>query len=214
MKTCSKCKIEKPLIDFYKDSRKKDGLRTDCKICSEKRKTIYRQKNLEKIKEGSKKRYLKYFECNSTEILRRNKLWRENNFEIYKESKKKSDLNFLSKNPHYINEYRKNKRDTNPLYKLTCNVRSRLNGFFKKSHTGKINKTIELIGCSPINLRIFLEQKFIEGMSWENQGKWHIDHIVPLSSAKNKEELYKLCHFTNLQPMWATDNIKKGSKII
>ena len=51
-------------------------------------------------------------------------------------------------------------------------------------------------------------------MSWENQGKWHIDHIIPLSSAANEEELYKLCHFTNLQPMWATDNIRKGSKII
>ena len=51
-------------------------------------------------------------------------------------------------------------------------------------------------------------------MSWENQGKWHIDHIIPLSSATNKDELYKLCHFTNLQPMWAIDNIRKGAKII
>jgi hypothetical protein len=51
-------------------------------------------------------------------------------------------------------------------------------------------------------------------MSWDNQGQWHIDHIIPLASAKSEEELYKLCHFTNLQPMWAVDNIKKGSKIL
>ena len=51
-------------------------------------------------------------------------------------------------------------------------------------------------------------------MSWENQGEWHIDHKIPLSSAKTEEELYKLCHFTNLQPMWAIENIKKGSKIL
>jgi hypothetical protein len=63
-------------------------------------------------------------------------------------------------------------------------------------------------------LKIYLEEKFIDGMSWENQGKWHIDHILPLSSATNEDELYKLCHFTNLQPMWATDNIRKGAKII
>ena len=51
-------------------------------------------------------------------------------------------------------------------------------------------------------------------MSWENQGKWHIDHITPLSSAKTEEEVYRLCHYTNLQPLWAEDNLKKGSKIL
>jgi hypothetical protein len=93
-------------------------------------------------------------------------------------------------------------------------LRSRLYGFLKKKQISKQNTTFEVVGCSPQELKIYLEQKFINPMSWENQGKWHIDHIIPLSSAKTEEELYKLCHFTNLQPMWATDNIKKGSKII
>jgi hypothetical protein len=51
-------------------------------------------------------------------------------------------------------------------------------------------------------------------MTWENQGKWHIDHIIPLSSAKTEKEMYKLCHYTNLQPLWAFDNLSKGSKIL
>jgi len=53
-------------------------------------------------------------------------------------------------------------------------------------------------------------------MSWENYGRngWHVDHIIPLSSAKTEEEIYKLCHYTNLQPLWEVDNIKKGNKII
>jgi hypothetical protein len=53
-------------------------------------------------------------------------------------------------------------------------------------------------------------------MSWDNYGfyGWHIDHVIPLSSAKTEEEVYKLCHYTNLQPLWAEDNLKKGSKII
>jgi hypothetical protein len=63
-------------------------------------------------------------------------------------------------------------------------------------------------------LKKHLEIQFIEGMSWENQGKWHIDHKIPLSSAKTEEEVYKLCHYTNLQPLWAEDNLKKGSKIL
>lgn len=214
MKTCSKCRIEKPLTDFYKDSRKKDGLRTDCKTCSEKRKKIYRQNNFEKIKEDSTKRYLKYYTNNSPEILKRNKLWCQKNYETCKKSKKKSDTNFILKNPNYINDYRKNKRNTNPLYKLTCNLRTRIYGFLKKNKIDKTNRTFDVVGCSPQELKIYLEDKFINNMSWENQGEWHIDHIIPLSSAKTEEELYKLCHFTNLQPMWATDNIKKGSKLI
>jgi hypothetical protein len=51
-------------------------------------------------------------------------------------------------------------------------------------------------------------------MSWENRDEWHIDHIIPLSSANSEEELYKLCHYTNLQPLWAEENIKKSNKII
>lgn len=214
MKKCSKCEIEKPLKDFYKDRRKNDGLKSCCKICSEITKKIYREKNIDKVKENSRKTYKKYYKHSSNIILDRNRLWRQNNLEIYKISKKKSDLNFHSTNPKYVNDYRKNKRDTNHLYKLTVNLRSRLNGFFRVNNHNKSKNTIEIIGCSPQELKIHLEKKFTNEMSWDNYGEWHIDHKIPLSSANSEEELYKLCHFTNLQPMWAIENIKKGSKIL
>ena len=76
------------------------------------------------------------------------------------------------------------------------------------------NKTFDFVGCEPKMLIKYIEEQFNNGLSWENYGEWHIDHIIPLSSAQTEEELYKLCHFTNLQPMWALDNIKKGSKIL
>lgn len=65
-------------------------------------------------------------------------------------------------------------------------------------------------------MRNYLENKFIDGMTWDNKGfyGWHIDHIIPLSSAKTEEEIYKLCHYSNLQPLWAEDNMKKGDKIL
>jgi hypothetical protein len=62
--------------------------------------------------------------------------------------------------------------------------------------------------------KVHIERQFTKGMNWDNQGEWHIDHIIPLASANNKEELIKLCHYTNLQPLWAEDNLSKSDKII
>ena len=69
-----------------------------------------------------------------------------------------------------------------------------------------------MIGLHPIDLKNYIENKFTEGMSWDNYGKWHIDHIIPLNSAKTEEEIIKLCYYTNLQPLWASDNIRKKDK--
>jgi hypothetical protein len=75
---------------------------------------------------------------------------------------------------------------------------------------------MSLVGCRLEVLIEHLESKFLYGMSWENYGKdgWHIDHKIPLSSAKTDREIYELCHYTNLQPLWAKDNLKKSNKII
>jgi len=78
----------------------------------------------------------------------------------------------------------------------------------------KNSKTYDILGCTPQELKEHLEKQFVEGMTWENRGEWHIDHIIPLSSAKNEDEVYRLCHFTNLQPLWALDNLKKSNKLI
>ena len=77
----------------------------------------------------------------------------------------------------------------------------------------KNNKTFQIVGCSPTELKEHLEKQFINGMNWDNQGKWHIDHIIPLSSAKTEQDIYKLCYYTNLQPLWAEENMKKGTPL-
>jgi len=102
-------------------------------------------------------------------------------------------------------------------YRLKYNLRNRVKLFLKSSNfTLEKNKTFEITGCSPEELKKHLESQFIDNMSWENYGHkgWHIDHKVALASAKNNEEVYRLCHYTNLQPLWCEENYKKGDKIL
>ena len=74
----------------------------------------------------------------------------------------------------------------------------------------KNKKTEEILGCVFVFIKNYLESKFIDGMSWDNRNLWHIDHIVPLSSAKTATQILKLNHFSNLRPLWAKDNLSKG----
>jgi len=99
------------------------------------------------------------------------------------------------------------------LYAMKSRVRHRTREAFKRAKLTKPYKTNKLLGCNYETLCTYIEALFTEGMTWENRGKWHIDHIIPLASATNEEELIKLCHYTNLQPLWAIDNLRKGAKI-
>jgi len=77
----------------------------------------------------------------------------------------------------------------------------------------KLHGTEEILGCTWEFFRDYIEQQFTEGMTWDNYGDWHLDHIIPLSSAKTDKEVYRLNHYTNLQPLWAEENLKKSDKI-
>jgi hypothetical protein len=77
----------------------------------------------------------------------------------------------------------------------------------------KRSKTNDILGIDFDGFKKHIESKFAEGMNWENRELWHIDHIIPISSAKTEEEVFKLNHYTNLQPLWAEDNYKKSDKL-
>jgi len=130
--------------------------------------------------------------------------------------KRKSDKKYYLKNKKTINEYalkyyhRRILKDIN--YKLKHFLRSRIFHALKNNSKSKI--TTELLGCSIKYLKKYLEKQFTKNMTWQNYGKWHLDHIKPCASFDLSDpEQQKLCfHYTNLQPLWAEENLKKGVK--
>jgi len=121
-----------------------------------------------------------------------------------------------------IRKYDKERQKTDPVYKLSKLIRSRLLIFLKATNMKKSKKTFEMVGCTPEFLKKYLEKQFYphpitnEKMTWKNHTfyGWHVDHKTPLSSAKSPEDLERLIYYTNLQPMWAEENWKKNNKII
>lgn len=99
-----------------------------------------------------------------------------------------------------------------PVFRLATLVRGRITKAFARDGYKKRSTTGELVGCTWADLKMHIEKQFLKGMSWGNKELWHIDHIVPLGSAKTEEEIAALCHFTNLRPLWALENHSKSAK--
>jgi hypothetical protein len=96
---------------------------------------------------------------------------------------------------------------------LINRARSLVSGAFKRKGWKKKSRTQENLGCDWLTLKNHIESQFYGGMNWDNRNLWHIDHVIPICSAKNEIELKELNHYSNLQPLWASDNISKGGKI-
>lgn len=111
--------------------------------------------------------------------------------------------------------YQKKMVKEDPFFKVCRNLRNRLYHGLKNKNWKKDTHFTEYIGCERDFLIQHIEKQFLPGMTWENysQTTWHIDHHIPLDSASTVEDLYKLCHYSNLKPMWAKDNIRKGNKV-
>jgi hypothetical protein len=155
----------------------------------------------------------KYYSNNKNDIRLSQKEYYNANKEKIREQQNDYFKEYRIKNKIKINEYSRNRRRNNPLYKLKNILRTRIYYFLKSKKFIKNKNTEEIIGCSYINFKEYLELLFKDNMSWENHGEWHIDHIIPLDSAENEEDIIKLCHYSNLQPLWANENLIKSNKI-
>jgi hypothetical protein len=223
-KICKKCKIEQDINNFTKESKRYEVRKSICKTCfksynkksyektkdihKEKRNNkcrLYREKNKDKINEAARKRYQK----NKEKI----KEYGKNYYKQNKERRKAYHDIYRKENRDALNKKKAQKFKDNHLLSLERVIRAGTNRFINKKNCGK--KTLDILGCSYEYLTQHLENQFKEGMKWKNRGfyGWHIDHIIPLSSAKTEDELIKLCHYSNLQPLWAEENLKKSNKI-
>lgn len=207
-KTCTTCNIDKDISFFNKDKQKKDGYRSSCKICFK----LYYNKNREKIL-NQKKEYLKK---NYDKI----KKYRKKHYEENKDILSIRQREYHEKNKKERNKcnlrYKRNKLDTDSFFKLKETLRTLIRRSFKrgkKNFTKNISSE-QILGCTINEFIIHIESKLKEGMTIKNHGEWHLDHIIPLAIAKTEEEVIKLNHYTNFQPLWAYENLIKGSKII
>jgi hypothetical protein len=150
------------------------------------------EENREKVREYQKEWYQK----NKEHVLDRSSKYYQENKENMRERR---------------NEYQKYKKKTDPLFHLSHNIRSLITKYFQIGGYSKKSKTTHILGCSFEEFKVYLENQFTEGMTWENMGEWHLDHIKPISLAETEEEIYELNHYTNFQPLWAIDNLRKGN---
>lgn len=187
---------------------------------------IYRQNNKERIKYSNKqhhqnnKEYYKYYnkqyyQDNKNYLARQYKQYQHNNKERITLHRTKYRQNNKEYFIQCCRNYTKNQYKNNIKFRITKSLRARLNIALKSQNIEKINHTFTLIGCSINELKQYIESKFANGMTWQNYGKWHIDHIMPCVSFKLEDpiEQNKCFHYTNLQPLWAEENMAKGGKI-
>lgn len=184
MKTCGKCLEIKSIEEFYKSKP------MVCKLCIQSQQATYRAEN-----SGYLASYFRnHYEANKEEILDARKTY-------YQHNKVK------------INQYVKDKYHSDPLFKLATNLRKRMSKMITRNQ--KSGSAVKDLGCSIDEFKQYIESLFQPGMTWDNYGEWHLDHIFPLSKfdLSVSSEFKKACHYSNLQPLWAQDNLKKSNKV-
>jgi hypothetical protein len=250
MKTCPKCKEEKPEPDLYerKTSNDLERVREIRNKAARKYRLMHperardassrwKHENPDKVKQSAKitrekrteqtKQYnANYRRENRDELLEKERLkrlanpekyressrnWMLNNPEKYLETKRKTRKKNHSSLMAGHTKYCKTRRDADPLFKLITNIRTRINRAIARDAKG--GTTIALLGCTIEELKKHIESQFQPGMSWGNWNLygWHIDHRTPIVSFDLFDpEQQKICfHFSNLQPLWAADNLRK-----
>jgi len=187
-----------------KIKKEKDAYRARNKHIIAQRKRAYRAQNRERIAAADRD----YRQRNRETIARRKRDYKEAN----REAITKRDSNYKKTHRAEINanKRRRTMHDTN--FRLVNNLRRRIGNAL--NGRSKAAPTLELLGCTVDQCHAHLEKQFVDGMSWSNREEWHIDHIRPIASFRLEDpDQQRICfHYTNLQPLWARDNLVKGAK--
>lgn len=202
-KICRTCSIEKPINEFCIARKNNDGYNHFCKSCQRSKDKLYREKNKEKIT----KRFKEYNSKPEVKLQRSKyaKEFRINNLDVMRTKA--------------LEKQKINRKD--PMYKFKESIRNRIRNSIKHIGSNKNSKTSIILGCTFEEFRNYIESKFESWMTWDNRGLyngiakygWDLDHIIPSSSATTEEDIIKLNHYTNYQPLCSKVNrdIKKNN---
>jgi len=242
-KKCSKCGVEKDYSEFYKKVSASDGLQNICKKCCKAYSNIYQHRRKEMVGKRERKKQIeietqtkKCPTCNEIKPFSEfgkdktrkagirydckicSSLFNKNYNQKNKVKNSTQSKIYREKNKDRRKSYLLGKRETDIGFKLKGNVRTRIIDALKPTGLIKTAKAMDLLGCSIDHFKSYLENQFKQGMTWKNYGfyGWHMDHIRPCSSFNlaDPEQQRECFHYSNMQPLWAEDNLSKGSKII
>jgi hypothetical protein len=216
---CKDCVLNKCKI-YYQDNKDErlDYYYNNREEIIEKKK-VYREDNIEKISKREREYYWlnkdrenekdrEYYLLNKDSISeRKRKKYNENT-----ENERKRLSLYRKNNKDRINENIRLRKQNDPLYKAKLAIRSTISCSIRKKGYKKNSRTYEILCCSYEDFMKYIEERFLEGMSWDNYGEWHLDHKTPVSWAATEEQVYELNKYENFQPLWATDNLSKGNK--
>jgi hypothetical protein len=239
MKVCTKCGVEKSYSEFYKDRQKKTGYSSSCKSCRkvfielnkdrikeqrlryvnankelvDERGRVYKQNNRDKIN-ASKRAYRKE---NAEEMRKKDReYYAKNKLKIREQNKKRYEKNKSEINKKQ-REYEANRKASDPLYKLKGKLRKMIHKVISRGGYTKKSSCNEILGCDWDKLKTHLEETFEYNygiprafLNWRDT---HIDHVIPLDLAETEDDLYYLNNYTNLQLLYAEDNLEKSSKL-
>jgi hypothetical protein len=229
---CTKCNKELPWTNEYFHWRAlRNRHRIQCRSCRKKQQLGYYEKNSMKrianVKQWREMNidYIKEFDLERNEIPARKAAL-----------KKCTQIRYQQKllDPKWVANEKKRKKtersrkfqresfqrraDKDPLYRLQKNISGSIYQSLKKyckdpNYKSKRYKTLDILGIDWSGFKKYIENQFVGNMSWEERGVWDLDHIIPISLAKNEDELYELNHYTNFRPLWRTENRKRGNNM-
>jgi hypothetical protein len=190
------------------------------KECRAKYSKQYHQENRERLaqqkkqynqenKECRKQWQRQYQEENKERIKQYSKQYREENKERIKQYNQEN----REHRNQWQRQYQKQRKKTDAVYKMRINMSKLIYKSIKNQGYTKKSQTYNILGCDFDTFKKHIEKQFTKGMNWQNQGEWHFDHIIPIATAKTEEDVIRLNHYTNFQPLWAKDNLSKGAKI-
>ena len=131
-----------------------------------------------------------------------------------KEVSSKASKRYRAKHREAIRAKERERRASDPLFRLRANLRRRLREILKKNGSVKSQSAIDLLGCSIGDFMNHIASAFKDGMTWDNYGEWELYHIHPISLANTDDDIRRLFHYTNIQPLWSVDNKRKQNKIL